>query len=82
MELTILGTDRAQCEQLQHEAKLALRHLHQRMPIHQVQDLAQIAHFQVLRQPALLIDETVVAAGFIPCASEIEAMLLARQSLE
>jgi hypothetical protein len=47
-----------------------------------VQDHAQIAHYQVLRQPALLIDKTVVAAGFIPSAPEIEAMLLAKQAAD
>lgn len=81
MEMTILGTDRALCAQMKHEASAAVRQLHQSIPIRQVQDRAQIAHYQILRQPALMIDKTVVAAGFIPSAHEIEAMVLARQAL-
>ncbi len=79
MEMTILGTDRARCAQLRHEASAAAKHLRQSIPIRQVNDLGLISQYHVLRLPALLIDKTVVAAGFIPSAHEIEAMLLARQ---
>jgi hypothetical protein len=79
MEFKILGTDAPACEALRREAAKALRDLHQSQPIQVVEDLAEIARHHVLRLPALLIDGTVVSAGFIPSAAEIEAMVLARR---
>lgn len=81
MEMTILGTDRSLCAQLKQSASAAVKRLQQAIPIRQVRDPAGIAQYRVQRLPALLIDGTVVCAGFIPSAEEVESMLLARLKL-
>ena len=78
MELLILACDQAKGRQMKQRALAALRHMHRHDPIRKVVDRAAIAHYPVVRQPCLLVDGDVVAEGFVPEASEIEAMLKAR----
>jgi hypothetical protein len=77
MELRVLGSDSALCRELVRQARRALRRADVAAPLRRVESLSEISSSPVLRLPALLIDNTIVAAGFVPSAVVIEGMLRA-----
>jgi hypothetical protein len=59
------------------ETEKALTQAGQSATITKVEAIEEIVKYGVLRTPALVIDERVIAAGRVPGAAEIAAMIRA-----
>jgi small redox-active disulfide protein 2 len=82
MEIKILGPGCANCKRLFAETVKALAQAGQAATLKKVEAFEEIAKYGVMRTPALVIDERVVAAGRIPCAVEIVTMIRSASAVE
>ena len=71
----VLGTGCARCEKLHRNACRAADQADLQCHVEKVTDIEQIMACGVLLTPALVIDGVVRAAGRVPTAEEIRAML-------
>ncbi|WP_321478638.1 thioredoxin family protein [uncultured Bacteroides sp.] len=63
MEIKVLGTGCASCKALYETVKQAVNELGIEAQIIKEEDLTKIMDYNVMRLPALVIDEKVVSAG-------------------
>lgn len=75
MELKILGSGCAKCNQLEAVTKKALTQLHMDYTISHITDFSQIAAYGVMSTPALVINDKVVIYGKVPKVDEIVKLL-------
>lgn len=71
----ILGSGCSKCNELEANTLEALRRLGQPAETAHVTDFAKIAEYGVMRTPALVLDDTVLASGQVFSAEEIVRLL-------
>ncbi|MBZ0318029.1 MAG: thioredoxin family protein [Anaerolineae bacterium] len=73
LTIKILGGGCAKCKQLEAETRAALQSMNQPLDyeIVKVTDMAEIAAYQVMATPALVINEQVLSYGRIPKRDQI-----------
>lgn len=76
MIIKILGSGCPNCQKLENNAKQAVDELElSDTAVEHVTDIAQITEYGVMSTPAIVINETVKAAGRIPEAEEIKGWI-------
>ena len=75
MQIEVLGTGCRKCQLLFQAAATALERTGRTASLAKVEDLQRIVAYGVMTTPALVIDGRVVAAGRVPTASEIAALI-------
>lgn len=77
MNIKILGSGCANCQKLEANAREAAERVGVEVTIEKVSDIAQIMGYGVMSTPALLIDDSLKAAGRVVPVDEIVEMLQA-----
>ncbi len=82
LTIKILGGGCAKCKQLEAETRAALETVNQPLEyeIVKVTDMAEIAAYQVMATPALVMNEQVLVYGRIPKRDQIIQWALAAQN--
>ncbi len=75
MDVKVLGPGCAKCRKLYEETDKALKQLGLAATLTKVEKLAEIAAYNVLMTPALVIDGQVKAAGRVPSTAELTNLL-------
>ena len=75
MDIKILGTGCAKCQQLESITRHAVDSLELDADIDKVTDPGEIASYGVMTTPALVIDGEVVVAGRVPDERDLTALL-------
>ena len=75
MDVKVLGPGCAKCKQLFEETDKAIKQLGLAATLTKVEKLTDIAAYNVLMTPALVIDGQVKAAGRVPSAAELTNLL-------
>ena len=75
MDIKILGSGCAKCQQLEANTITALDELGIEADIEKVTDPAEIASWGVMSTPALVVDDEVVLSGRLANADEIRRLL-------
>ncbi|MGB7962914.1 MAG: thioredoxin family protein [Propionicimonas sp.] len=75
MHIKILGSGCANCVNLEKAAKQAASELGIDATFEKVTDYADIASYNIMRTPGLVVDEEVVLAGRVPTAAQVKAIL-------
>lgn len=76
MIIKILGSGCMKCERLEANARIAVEELGIEASIEKVTDMNDIVSYNVMRTPALVINEQVKATGKVLTAEEIKKYLL------
>ena len=77
MDIKILGTGCAKCQKLEQLTREVVAALALDATIDKVTDPGEIAAWGVMATPALVLDDRVVAAGRVPSAADLTALLAA-----
>lgn len=80
MNIKVLGPGCTNCKTLERRTQEALQELHIDATIEKVEAYEAIASYGIMRTPGLVIDEKVVAAGFVPPVEKIKDLILAHRS--
>lgn len=75
MDIKILGSGCAKCEQLEAAARAAAGELGVDAEFDKVTDPAEIASWGVMATPALVVDDEVVLSGRVPSADDVRVLL-------
>lgn len=75
MEIKILGTGCAKCKALTATAEKAVEELGLDATVVKEEDMIKIMGYNVMRTPAVVIDEKVVSAGKALSLSEMKSLL-------
>ena len=75
MIIKILGSGCKSCKKLEQNTLQALEELSKDAEVQKVTDFADIAKFNVLKTPALVIDDKVISFGKINDVKEIKEFL-------
>jgi small redox-active disulfide protein 2 len=75
MDIKILGSGCAKCQQLEANTSIALAELGLEADIEKVTDPAEIASWGVMTTPALVVDDEVLIAGRLPSPAEVRNLL-------
>lgn len=75
MEIKILGSGCKKCKQLQQNAILAADELGLEFTVTKVTDFVDIAKYNVMNTPALVVDEKVLSKGKVLTKEEIKELL-------
>lgn len=78
--IRILGSGCAKCKSLEESVRGALADLGMDVPVEHTTDPASIASWGVMRTPALVLDNKVVATGKILSRDQVKALV--KQTLE
>lgn len=75
MDIKILGSGCAKCQQLEANTSAALAELGVDAAIEKVTDPAEIASWGVMTTPALVVDDEVLVSGRVPGTDELRRLL-------
>ncbi len=75
MEIKILGTGCTKCQKLAERTQQAVAELNLNANIEKVEELQKIMQYQVMRTPALVVDNKVVLSGELPSVAKIKELL-------
>ncbi len=75
MDVRVLGPGCARCKQLYEATDKAIKQLGLAATLTKVEKLTEIAAYNVLMTPALVIDGQVKAAGRVPGTAELTSLL-------
>ena len=75
MNIKILGTGCTSCRNLEKNTRTAVDTMGLDASIEKVENIMDIMKYNVLRTPALVVDEKVVVMGRVPNAEEIKKLL-------
>lgn len=75
MKIKILGTGCSNCKTLEQTTRIAVAELGIDAEIIKVENMMDIISYNVMRTPALVVDEKVVSAGRKLTVQEVKAML-------
>jgi len=71
MDIKILGTGCAKCNQLEKVTKEVLQEMGVEASVDHVKDIVKIMEYPVLTTPGLVINEKVVVSGKVPSKAEM-----------
>lgn len=80
LDIKVLGPGCRNCVNLDKATRTAVAELGFEASIHKVEDYAEIASYNIMSTPGLVINGTVVSSGRVPSTSEIKDLLLAAQA--
>jgi small redox-active disulfide protein 2 len=83
MNIKILGTGCAKCNQLENVTKEVLKEMGLDIQIDHVKDIQKIMQYPILTTPGLVINEELVLAGRVPSKAEVTKIIttaLAKES--
>jgi small redox-active disulfide protein 2 len=75
MNIKILGTGCAKCNQLENVTKDVLKEMGIEVQIDHVKDIKKIMEYPILATPGLVINEEVVLAGRVPSKTEVTKII-------
>ncbi len=75
MNIKILGPGCANCVRLEQVAKEAVAELGLTATVEKVTDYADIAAYDIMRTPGLVVDEQVVISGRVPTKAQVKELL-------
>ncbi|HSK48450.1 MAG TPA: thioredoxin family protein [Coriobacteriia bacterium] len=75
MEIKILGSGCAKCNELDRVVKEAVEHLGVDAEVEHVTDFAQIMAYGVMSTPALVINGQVKVAGRVPKLDDVKSLI-------
>ncbi len=75
MVIKVLGTGCPNCRTLESHTRKAVKELGTHAEVVKVEDITKILEYQIMRTPALVIDEKVVMSGKVASVSEIKALI-------
>ncbi|MGE5416510.1 MAG: thioredoxin family protein [Acidobacteriota bacterium] len=75
MEIKVLGTGCARCEQLEKEVFNALAELDLAADVEKVKDIKKIMAYKVMSTPALVINDKVKVTGRVPKRDELKKLI-------
>ena len=75
MNIKILGPGCANCVNLEKVTKRAAEELGLDATIEKVTDYAEIAAYNIMRTPGLVVDEQVILSGRVPTARQVKELL-------
>jgi small redox-active disulfide protein 2 len=81
MIIKVLGPGCINCQTLERRTREALAELGIDAELIKVTDYAGIASYNVIRMPALVIDECVVWQGGVPKVAKIKEMIVAQRAM-
>jgi len=82
MTIKVLGSGCANCKNLEKRTREALQELSMNAELEKVEDYQMIASYGIMRTPGLVIDEKVVASGYVPTVEKIKELLQTGQSTQ
>lgn len=77
LEIKVLGPGCRNCVTLDKATRAAVDELGFEADIEKVEDYAQIASYNIMSTPGLVINGSVVSSGRVPSAGEIRELLIA-----
>jgi len=77
MHIKILGPGCANCVNLEKAAKQAVAELGVDATFEKVTDYADIAAYDIMRTPGLVVDDQVVLSGRVPTVRQVKELLSA-----
>jgi small redox-active disulfide protein 2 len=77
MHIKILGSGCANCVNLEKAAKQAVAELGIDATFEKVTDYADIAAYDIMRTPGLVVDDQVVLSGRVPTVRQVRELLSA-----
>jgi small redox-active disulfide protein 2 len=77
VNIKILGSGCANCLNLEKAAKQAVAELGIEATFEKVTDYADIASYDIMRTPGLVVDEQVVLSGRVPTVGHVKDILTA-----
>ncbi len=75
MNIKILGSGCANCVNLEKAARKAADELGIDATFEKVTDYADIAAYDIMRTPGLVVNEQVILSGRVPTAAQVKALL-------
>ena len=75
MNIKILGTGCTSCKNLERNTRAAVEEMDVEATVEKVENIMDIMKYNVLRTPALVVDEKVVVMGRVPNVTEIKKLL-------
>lgn len=76
MNIKILGTGCAKCNQVEKIAREVVKELGIDASIEEVKDIRKIMEYNVLITPGLVVNEEVVISGHIPSKAEVTQFII------
>jgi small redox-active disulfide protein 2 len=80
MEIKILGTNCPKCKALENSTREIVKNNHLDATVTKVDDIIEIMNYNVMRTPALVVNNQVEIKGRVPSDDEILQVLLKYQS--
>jgi small redox-active disulfide protein 2 len=75
LKIKVLGSGCKKCVNLEENVRQALDQLGKTADLEKVEDMIEISNYNVLKTPALVIDEKVVSSGKVNSVEEIKTFL-------
>ena len=75
MNIKVLGPGCANCVNLEKAARQAVAELGIDATFEKVTDYADIASYDIMRTPGLVVDEQVILSGRVPTAAQVKELL-------
>lgn len=75
LQIKILGSGCSRCEALEKMVKKAVTEMNLEASVEKVGDIQEILKYQVMRTPALVINEKVLLSGVVPGMTELKSLL-------
>jgi len=75
MDIKILGSGCANCVNLEKATRKAVAELGMDATFEKVTDYADIASYDIMRTPGLVVDEQVILSGRVPTSAQVKELL-------
>jgi len=76
MNIKVLGTGCARCQNLEKTVKEVVETLRLDIKIEEVRDMKEIMKYPILMTPGLVINGKVVLSGKVPTKAEVERLIM------
>jgi small redox-active disulfide protein 2 len=76
MKISILGTGCVKCKQTADVVRQAVMEVGVDATVYKVEEIREIMKFQVMRTPAVAIDDKVMISGRVPTIAEVKSLLV------